>query len=54
MKLIVTALVACVVLVSCGADGAPLKPKYSTETTIGYNSRTGPFNTTSFGVAFSP
>lgn len=52
MKLVIIACIAAVALVSCGADGQPLKPTYTTNTTIGYNSKTGPFNKTSFGVAF--
>ena len=39
-------------LAACGVDGAPQQPRYSTETTIGYNSKTGPFNKTKFSVEF--
>jgi len=46
MKLIVLGCIAAVTLAACGADGAPLKPKYTTKTTIGYSSVTGPYNST--------
>ncbi len=52
MRLIFT-LAVLSVLAGCGADGKPLKPTYTTETTIGYNSRTGPFNKTVIGVELS-
>lgn len=43
-------LLTAVLLAACGADGEPLTPRYSTETTIGYNSKTGAFNHTVFSV----
>lgn len=52
MKRIIAGCLALAFLAACGADGEPLKPSYSTQTTIGYNSRTGPFNKTVFGVCF--
>ncbi|MGR3290169.1 MAG: hypothetical protein ACU0C9_03095 [Paracoccaceae bacterium] len=50
MKLIILGCIAAVTLAACGADGAPLKPKYTTKTTIGYSSVTGPYNSTVFSV----
>jgi len=40
------------VLGACGVDGEPQEPRFSTETTIGFNSKTGPFNKTKFSVEF--
>lgn len=45
-------LAALAVVTACGVDGEPVKPRYTTETTIGYNSRTGAFNRTVVGVEF--
>ena len=44
------ALAALLALAGCGVDGEPLKPTYSVKTTVGYNSATGPFNSTVFGI----
>ncbi len=52
MKRPMPVLFVLLALAACGVDGEPLKPSYSAETTIGYNSRTGPFNQTSIGVRF--
>ena len=41
---------ALLFLAACGADGKPIAPKYSVETTVGYNSATGPFNETVLGI----
>lgn len=51
MRVIATVSIL-VLLAACGVDGAPVQPKYSTETTIGYNSKTGAFNKTKFSVEF--
>lgn len=37
-------------LAACGVDGQPVTPKYSSKTTVGYNSKTGPFSSTSVGI----
>ena len=50
MKLIILGCIAVLTLAGCGADGQPLTPRYSTKTTVGYNSATGPFNHTVFSV----
>ncbi len=50
MKIVALSCVAALILAGCGADGQPLTPKYSTKTTIGYNSVTGPFNRTIVSV----
>ncbi len=50
MKITILSVIAAFTLVACGADGQPVTPKYSTKTTIGYNSVTGPFNRTVFSV----
>ncbi len=50
MKLLIAALVSAFGLTACGVDGAPVKPTVTTSTTIGYNSRTGPFNRTTIGI----
>ena len=50
MKAMIAALVGLLVLTACGVDGEPVKPSYSTKTTIGYNSRTGAFNKTTIGI----
>ena len=52
MKRLMIVLLGTAFLSSCGVDGEPVKPSYSTETTIGYNSRTGAFNNTTIGVRF--
>ena len=39
-------------LAACGADGAPLTPKYSLSQTVGFNSTTGTFQKTVIGVEF--
>jgi len=51
MRLVIIFCVAAVTLAACGADGEPLSTTYTTKTTIGYNSKTGAFNKTVFGVA---
>ena len=51
MKTVILCCIAAVTLAACGADGEPLNPTYSTETTIGYNSSTGAFNRTVFGIS---
>ena len=50
MTRLIYGLLTAVLLAACGADGEPLTPRYSTETTIGYNSKTGAFNHTVFSV----
>ncbi len=50
MKALIPALAALLALAGCGVDGAPLKPSYSVETKVGYNSATGPFNSTVLGI----
>jgi len=52
MMRLIFALTGLLVLAGCGVDGEPLTPTYSTTTTIGYNSRTGPFSNTTVGVQF--
>ena len=52
MKIAFLALSLGLALTACGVDGKPLKPTYTTQTTIGYNSRTGAFNKTTLGVQF--
>ncbi len=37
-------------LTACGVDGQPITPKYTTETTIGFNSKTGAFNKTKITI----
>ncbi len=49
---VIAAISVLAFLAACGVDGAPQQPRYSTETTIGYNSKTGPFNKTKFSVEF--
>ncbi len=48
----IAAITILVMLAGCGVDGAPQKPRYTTETTIGFNSKTGAFNRTKIGVEF--
>ncbi|MEE9426740.1 MAG: hypothetical protein V3V25_01210 [Paracoccaceae bacterium] len=50
MKSIILGFITALTLAGCGADGQPVTPTYSTKTTIGYNSATGPFNNTVFSV----
>ncbi len=52
MKLLLVAFAGLMALSACGVDGVPLKPRYSAQTTVGYNSSTGPFNKTTLGVQF--
>jgi len=52
MKPAFAVLSLAILLAACGADGAPIAPKYSAETSIGYNSKTGPFSQTKLGVCF--
>jgi len=52
MKFTLFAVIAAFTLAACGADGEPETPKFSTKTTIGYNSATGAFNKTTIGVEF--
>ncbi|MEE9387516.1 MAG: hypothetical protein V3U96_02815 [Paracoccaceae bacterium] len=52
MKILILICISAVALAACGADGEPVKPRYTTKTTIGYNSVTGPFNSTVFGIEF--
>lgn len=52
MKTVTGFALMAFVLVACGADGKPVKPTYTTQTTIGYNSSTGAFNKTRIGVEF--
>ena len=49
---IALSLAALAVLVSCGVAGEPQTPRYSTETSVGYNSKSGPFSKTKFSVEF--
>lgn len=50
MKPMILATICSILLAGCGADGEPAKPVFSTKTTVGYNSSTGPFNHTVFSV----
>ncbi len=52
MKKLIAVIAGVLVLAGCGADGKPVKPTYSTKTTIGYNSVTGAFNRTVIGFEF--
>lgn len=54
MTRIATLLPALALLAACGADGAPVKPVYTAKQTIGYNSVTGSFTRTEFGVCVGP
>ena len=49
MRPLMLICIAALALAACGVDG---QPTYSTQTTIGFNSDTGAFNNTRFGVTF--
>jgi len=51
MRYVATVL-ALGLLASCGVDGAPLPPKLSSTHTIGVNSQSGVFNSSSFTMFF--
>ena len=50
MKMSIVIMASLLFLTACGADGEPVKPTYSSKHTIGYNSKTGPFNKHVFSV----
>ncbi|SFR02253.1 hypothetical protein [Poseidonocella sedimentorum] len=49
MKL-VFALGIAALIAGCGADGAPVRPEVSAQTTVGVNSKSGVFSRNSVGI----
>ncbi|MGR3344045.1 MAG: hypothetical protein ACU0DI_12615 [Paracoccaceae bacterium] len=50
MTRFITGLLIALLLSACGADGEPLTPRYSADATIGFNSKTGAYHRTVFGI----
>ena len=47
---VVCGLLSALLISACGADGEPLTPRYSAETTIGFSSNSGAYHRTAIGI----
>lgn len=52
MTRILTALMFCGLVASCGADGEPTKPTVSANSTVSINSKSGLGTSTAIGIHF--
>ncbi len=50
MTRLISGFLTALLLAACGADGEPLTPRYSAETTIGFSSISGAYHRTAIGI----